>query len=100
MLTRPVDLLRVKGKRESVQTYEVLGFAATATVEQRGNAATFTRGYELYLRGDFSGALTEFEIAKRINSEDMLTALYVNRCREFMEHPPANWDGVFIMTKK
>jgi len=36
-----------------------------------------------------------------IRADDFVSSLYIERCKNLKEQPPAKpWDGVFTMTKK
>ena len=98
---RPIELLAVKGKKKPVQTYELYGWAERLSDRQRSLLDHFRRGYAAYQARDFSAAQQEFEIACRIDPDDKLSWQYSDRCSHFHDDPPpADWDGVFRMTKK
>ena len=90
---REVDLVRVKGKNEPVAVYELM------TTGQEF-APRFAEGLALYRNCRFSEAMMVF--ADLLESgDDRLSALYLDRCREFMViPPPEGWDGVYIARDK
>jgi hypothetical protein len=46
-------------------------------------------------------AKAHFQKALAVHPEDGPCQLYVERCDEFIKDPPpADWDGVFVMTHK
>ena len=101
ILTRPVELLRVKGKKHPVQTHELLSMKSTATERDLEAAALFSLAYGHYQQRNFSKALPDFERTALIWEGDTLSQLYVGRCRGFLlAPPPADWDGVFVMKRK
>jgi adenylate cyclase len=101
-ILRPVDRIRVKGKTEPVAIYEALDFhTRTSFPFLEDQLERFERGLTRYLRADFSGALEQFDAACRANPSDRLARLYADRCRQFLENPPApDWAGVWIMATK
>ncbi len=97
-LCRSADLVRVKGKREPVAVFAVLGRTAETTVP--AGLDRFESGITAYRAGRFDGALADFEQALAAGLDDPLTRLYLQRSADLEADPPADWDGVFTMTKK
>jgi tetratricopeptide (TPR) repeat protein len=61
----------------------------------------YNKGLELYKMRKFEEAIEYFEKALEIIPDDGPSALYIDRCKEFMENPPAeDWDGVYVFTTK
>ena len=96
-LCRTVDLLRVKGKRQPVEVYAVLGPAAQPPP---AGLAPFEEGMRAYRRGLFTEAHRHFAQAAAAGLSDTLTTIFIKRCAELAADPPASWDGVYTMTKK
>ncbi len=96
-LCRSVDLTRVKGKTIPVPLFTVLDELEHGS---RAGLEPFERGISLYRAGKFTDAREAFEQAANAGLNDYLTQLYLERCQALIEHPPATWDGVFVMTKK
>ncbi len=99
---RELDLIRVKGKQRPVRIYEVLGTidegisAGKASLIER-----FEMGLMMYRERAFTEALEMFDGLLEIDPEDGPCRLYRQRCRAYIETPPAeDWDGVFVMTTK
>lgn len=102
-ITRPADLLRVKGKTEPVAIFEVLDFHDEITFPNLPDSlAHFNQGYTLYHDGEFESARTEFARCRDLNPHDKLAQIYIERCTHFLDEPPPGetWDGVWIMTSK
>ena len=97
---RFLDLVAVKGKREPTQVFELLPRGAQS--EQRSAVlAAYEQGVERYRARDYLGALPHFAEARRLDPTDGPSAVYLERCRELAESPPApDWDGVYVMTRK
>ena len=61
----------------------------------------YTTGLAAYKQRKWDEAIKAFELALRIDPEDGPAALYLDRSRKYRENPPpADWDGVFVMTTK
>ncbi len=99
-LFRPLDAIRVKGKHRPVQIFELMNFAARASAGEQARAQEFTRALELYRIGRFNEATASFERQSRDNPDDAPAALYLRRCREYVQAPPAQWDGVYVAATK
>lgn len=98
---RPVDLLRVKGKREPIAVFELLGFSGEITGPQQVALDFFLKGFDQYQAAQFADALENFKLAFERESGENLYALYVDRARAFSVQPPgSDWDGVYTMTTK
>ncbi|MBM4281631.1 MAG: adenylate/guanylate cyclase domain-containing protein [Deltaproteobacteria bacterium] len=98
---RWLDAVRVKGKKEPVNIYEVSGKGplppSMAVVVQ-----SFEDGLRLYQAQQWDAAETKFKaaIAARGGS-DPPSDLYLERIDHFRhEPPPANWDGVYEFKTK
>ena len=97
-LWRTVDLAKPVGKTVAVPTYTVLGFAGDPPPPA---LAAYEKGITLYRPpADFAAAAKSFEEAAALGMDDKLTHVYLDRCAELLAHPPADWDGVYVMTKK
>ncbi len=61
----------------------------------------YNRGLELYKQRKFEEAITYFQKALEVKPDDGPSALYIERCNQFIENPPDdNWDGVVTFTTK
>jgi adenylate cyclase len=97
--TRFLDLVAVKGKREPTLIFELLPPARAAASAEA--LAAYERGLERYQQRNYLEALPHFAEAHRLAPDDGPIAVYLERCRELAESPPApEWDGVYVMTRK
>jgi len=100
MCCRELDGVRVKGKVKPVKIYELLGEKKDQP-ECQEMMDVFSRGLGLYREGKWDEAIAVFQKVLAIRPGDGVSKMYVERCRNLREHPPAMpWDGVFVMTKK
>lgn len=98
-LFRPLDLVAVKGKKEPVEIFEVVGEAGAVAQSALEGAQRFEQAMKLYRAQKFAEAKVIFE--DLAESGDPAAKMYVVRCEAFLEHPPASdWNGVWIYTKK
>jgi adenylate cyclase len=103
---RELDLMRVKGKLQPVTIYQLMGrqedFAANGSAETlRLQMELFAHARELYRTRQWNVAQSAFQEILDKWPKDGPSRVYVERCQEYIAaEPPANWDGVFVMTHK
>ncbi len=99
---REVDNVQVKGKTQSVGVYEVLDYHTEETYPNLMDVVNqFRDGLALYRRREWARAIGRFEQALRLNPEEKLCRMYIERCVFFKEEPPGDdWDGGWIMKTK
>jgi adenylate cyclase len=103
---RELDLIRVKGKLQPVTIYQLMGrqadFAADGSAETvRLQVEAFARARELYRGRQWKAAHDAFQEFLEKWPKDGPACVYLERCQEYLvTEPPANWDGVFVMTHK
>jgi len=100
IVARELDLVRVKGKREPAQTYELLALApaspALAEFVER-----FQWGLSAYKAQRWDEAIARFREADELRGGDPPSRKYVERCEAMRREPPGpEWDGVFEMKSK
>lgn len=101
LVTRPIDLVAVKGKDIKILVHELFGL----TNETSGKIVTFCNEFKAafaaYRNKDWSTGLKLFEKIAEQHSDDRLTQIYLDRCRGFVVNPPdASWDGGQEMAQK
>ncbi|MBI4146567.1 adenylate/guanylate cyclase domain-containing protein [Candidatus Woesearchaeota archaeon] len=96
-ITRELDLVRVKGKKEPIRIYELFG--KELTDKQKHIIKHWNAGLEKYRAKEFKKAIDDF--AKAAHEGDKTSAIYIERCEHFMqEHPGKDWDCVWVMKTK
>jgi adenylate cyclase len=99
---REIDLIRVKGKDRPVAVYEVLGYLDGGVLPGLPDLlGRFDDGLSAYRAGDWRAAIAGFERALAIRPADSPSEMYVERCRHYLDEPPAaDWDGVWVLKDK
>ncbi len=93
-LLRRLDRLVVKGKKQPVVVFEVIGGVGELAARVRD----FHAALDVYDRRDFSAAAAAFDALSAI---DPAATVYAARCRHYLsEPPPADWNGAFAMKTK
>jgi class 3 adenylate cyclase len=101
-LTRPVDLVRVKGRSESVELLEILDdrFDPRATLKN-DLAAHLAEAMMVYRRGDFFGARSLFQTLAYKDPADRLYGIFRLRIEELIRlGAPEGWDGTTVFDVK
>ena len=94
VVTRPVDLVAVKGKDIRVMVYELIGIRGEVDARTESLAVQFAEGHALYMKREWQQAECIFKSILASNPEDALCHLFAQRCSVFQSNPPdANWDG-------
>jgi adenylate cyclase len=94
--TREISRVAVVGRREPVVVYEPLLPEAIDAPKQAA-MASFSEALALFYQGDFDHAHALFSALAK---EDAAAHAYVLKCRELIDHPPSDWQGVWIITTK
>ncbi len=99
---RPLDLIRVKGKKKPVQVYELIGTLDTKFTDQFLDMLDrFNQGLVSYRMQQWDLARELFTECLKLVPEDGPSKLYIERCKFFAKNPPpANWDGVWELKEK
>jgi len=92
----------VKGKTEPVGIYEVLDYHREETFPNLMEVVNyFKEGLMQYRNMNWDGAVRGFEEALKLNPDDRLSRIYIERCEHLKSHPPPDdWNGIWIMTSK
>jgi adenylate cyclase len=96
--TRTIDLVRVKGKKEAVEIFELQ--AEITAPQPLDHMPEYLEMVEAYRQGRFRQALELSEVLAREHPEDKVCSVYFERLRILAANPPENWDGVYTFTTK
>lgn len=98
---RELDLVAVKGKKEPVKIFEVIGKKGSVNDAVMKFIEYFERALTLYRAQKFSEAREIFHQLAHTHHDDVSVRTFIDRCESFLENPPASeWDGTWVMTKK
>ena len=99
---REIDLVVVKGKTKPVGVYEILDYHTEETFPHLMDVVNqFNDGVAKYRAARWDPAIKAFQEALRLNPNDKLSEIYIERCETLKAHPPAGtWDGVWVMDEK
>jgi adenylate cyclase len=105
LLIRRLDLVRVKGKRQPVPVFELLGLASDASLATRYQSTLdlYAHGMLAYEAQRFMDAAELFAAAATAggNGVDAPSVVYADRSRELAAEPPGPaWDRVYVMKHK
>lgn len=99
IVTRPIDFVAVKGKKEPVRIFEVVGYDQDIDQATKHNVAKFSEAMQFYSEKNFTKAKKIFVVLSRTG--DVAAALFVERCDEYLKNPPGEeWNGVFVAKDK
>ena len=100
LIARPFDRVRVVGKEQPVQLYNILGFKNELSPVELEMTDVFKGAIDAYLKRDFKKAEQIFMEANKV-MPDETSIMFAERCREYMAMDlPDDWDGVYQMTTK
>jgi adenylate cyclase len=93
--TRELARLNVVGRSQAVVVYEPM--FPEEYERKKEIMETFHEGLSLFYKGEFELALQAFSSIQKI---DPAAAAYVVKCRAFIDNPPSDWQGVWVMERK
>jgi len=95
---RELGTILVKGRREPVPIYELLGEINKAPGHKLVLADIFHHGLELYLKREWDHAIFAFQKALAHTPNDGPSMAYLRACKAFKDNPPPDdWDGILVM---
>ncbi|NWF67069.1 MAG: adenylate/guanylate cyclase domain-containing protein [Campylobacterales bacterium] len=99
-IIRDLDLVRVKGKKEPVNIFQVLDFGV-ADDKLKEFIDIYHEALKFYRSSNFTESKELFEqLLKDDESAKTLYSVYIDRCNHYIENPPVDFDGVFTFTTK
>lgn len=100
--TRDLDDIRVKGKNEPVNVFDLMRPDFLPDQNQiREFIRHFEAGRKAYKEQNWNVAHQEFLICLQMKPEDKASAMYVERVASYKDESPGQqWDGVYTFTHK
>jgi adenylate cyclase len=97
---RELDLVRVKGKKESTPIYELISEEPLSTSLQTW-LQDYTTARDLYKNKNFTLALETYQNCVHLNPKDVTSQIFIKRCEQYIQSPPpADWDGTYNLDHK
>lgn len=95
---RELGTLIVKGRKEPVAVYELLGEINKTPSRKLVLADIFHHGLQMFRKRDWDSAIFAFQKALAHTPNDGPSLVYLRACREFKENPPPDdWAGNLVM---
>jgi len=100
--TRPLDLIKVKGKEKPINVYELIAFKEDKLKDNfLEMLQSYEKGIEFYKARNWDEAIDSFEKCLKLVHVDSPSEEYRRRCIEYkFNQPSEDWDGVTVMTEK
>ncbi|MCT7492685.1 CHASE2 domain-containing protein [Aliarcobacter cryaerophilus] len=98
---RFLDFVRVKGKTQPVEIWQVIG-SGEAKDDLKNELENYHKAIDFYKESKFSDALEIFRKLDNIENKTNknIYKIYIKRCEEFIQTPPKDFDGVYEHTTK
>jgi adenylate cyclase len=100
--TRALDVIKVKGKLQPVKVYEVYGeVSKDVDTEKTQYYENYQKGFEAYLKRDFSLAMDNFQKSLSLMPDDLASKEMVRRINSLdKDNLSEDWDGSIALTEK
>ena len=101
LVTRPIDLVAVKGKEKKILAHELLGITNETSSKIVSFCNAFKVAFAAYLNKDWKTGEQLFAKIAEQHPNDQLTKIHLDRCKDFVINPPdPSWDGGEQMHQK
>jgi adenylate cyclase len=99
---RELDRIRVKGKHQAVNIYELIGDRSmTLDANTQEFLFFYHQGRSAYTERNFQKAIDFFKSAQNIRPRDQAVNIHLERACKYLNYPPNYiWDGVWTMASK
>ena len=94
---RKIDRVKVHGKNNIVELYEVLGRINALTPELQDELQQYNQALNAYFAQQWDEAYTLMRALRKKHHSTKIYKIYVDRIQKYKEQPlPADWDGSFV----
>lgn len=101
VVARKLDRVRVVGRTEPTQLYNIIGFRSEMSRIQIEEIDLFHEALDKYLQKKFSDAQKMFLQANELIPEDKVALVFAERClNNINAGVPDDWDGILNLTTK
>ena len=99
---RKLGSIQVKGKKQSVNVYQLICKKENQTDKINQLLKQFDKARQLYLDKKWDEAIIEFTKTIDLEFKDINPSLtYITICNEYKKNPPSqDWDGTYVFNKK
>ena len=99
---RCIDNIRVFGKQQPIQVFEIFNGDQPERITKKLKAIPpFENGLMLYHQQNFAEASVQFKLVTQQDSQDIAAKLYLERAARYMiEGVPPNWAGIEALPQK
>jgi adenylate cyclase len=94
---RQIDTVKVKGKTKPTNLFSV---EPDGSVYPEKFLALYQKAFKLYQMGNWTTAVEYFTKLQKAAPNDRVIQILLQRCGEFKEQPPENWDGALALQFK
>jgi len=101
IVSRELDIIRVKGKQTGVKIYELLARAGELNTDHAQAYQIFADALAAYRTQDWQTASALFQKVQNLLPDDGPSSTFLQRIKNYTKEPPAaDWDGIYTMTTK
>jgi adenylate cyclase len=101
LVTRPVAQLKVKGKKQAVEVFELIGEPESLDEATRRFLAAYGEGYAAFCARRFAEACRAFAAAATLRPDDFLATRYAEEAQRLADSPPAaDWEPILELHTK
>ena len=98
---RKLDRVQVKGKKNGIEIYELIGLHTQVTPEVMQELEQYHKALEFYFQKNWDMALTGMNELHEKYPDKKIYSLYIQRINEFKANPPPiDWDGTYTHKEK
>ncbi len=97
---RRIDRVRLKGKDEAIDIYEIMGPKDGLSAEGAALIGQWHEALEYYRNADWDEAEKRVRAVQEKLPQDGPAAVYLKRIADLRANPPAGWDGVWRFEEK
>jgi adenylate cyclase len=101
LISREIDLVRVKGKDTPVRLYEPIGFEGEVDAETVATLSKHLAALAMFREQKWDAARMAFQELHNSDPGRVIYKTYLDRIEHFVEEPPgSDWDGVYTHKEK
>ncbi|KAI3647371.1 hypothetical protein MP228_007592 [Amoeboaphelidium protococcarum] len=99
-VTRPLDIVMVRGKSTPVKVYELVGFRKLMKDSTLQAYNAYELAFDAFTNGQFKEALYGFEMFSNYIPKDQVVLQKIETCRNFISRRPSSWNPIVHIESK